>query len=75
MLSRKRKVQNRLSGEELIQTLTPKRLFGSAFLAAYLGSLIFQISFGEAVFPDQDSDYSGPDEALRKKIRLTQPGG
>jgi hypothetical protein len=41
MLSRKRRVQYRLSGEELIL----KRFFGFAFLAGYLGSLNLQTGF------------------------------
>src|ERR1700739_1835607 len=54
--SRKRKVQNRLSGEEWIQTgFTPavktlKALLRFAFLAGYLGSQIFRSVCGEAAF-------------------------
>jgi hypothetical protein len=43
MLSRKRKVLNRLSGEECF-----KRFFGFAFLAGYLGSHIFRSVSREA---------------------------
>jgi hypothetical protein len=70
MLSRKRKVQNRLSGEELIKALLRERFPGSLPGLAHLPD-----QFRSSGFPDQDSDDSGPDEALRKKIRLTQPGG
>jgi hypothetical protein len=86
--SRKRKVQNRLSGEEWIQTgftaivKTLKALLRFAFLAGYLGSQIFRSVCGEAASRSSrdftsfgsDSDYRRPDAALRKKFRLTQSG-
>jgi hypothetical protein len=71
-----------LSGEKWIQTgFTPivktlKALLRFAFLAGYLGSLIFRSVCSEAASPHygSDSDYRGPDAALRKKFRVTQSG-
>jgi hypothetical protein len=50
-----------------------------AFLAGYLGSLNLWIGLKRSdlrdfTSPKTDSDYRGPDAALRKKTRLTQSG-
>ena len=55
------------------------RLKISAFLAGYLGSLNLWIGLKRSdlrdfTSPKTDSDYRGPDAALRKKTRLTQSG-
>lgn len=56
-----------------------KRFFGFAFLAGYLGSLIFRSVSREAAsrtshLSNQTATTRGPDAALRKKIRVTQSG-
>ena len=50
-----------------------------AFLAGYLGSLNLWIGtkrsdLRDFTSPKTDSDYRGPDAALRKKFRVTQSG-
>ena len=53
------------------------RLKTFAFLAGYLGSLNLQSRLEvkrHFTSLGTDSDYRGPDAALRKKIRLTQSG-